>query len=141
MGVKKGDVVRLHYTIRTKDGKEFDSSSPGEPITFEVGRGEVILGVEEGVIGMEVGEKKEITISPGEGFGERNEEFIYKAPKDILQDLEAKRGDIIDLRAEDGRLVKAQVSHIDVDSVTFDLNHPLAGKTLKVEMEVVEVKV
>lgn len=140
MGVKKGDKVKLHYSYKVEGEKEFDSSIGKEPAEFKVGRGEVIQGVEEALIGMEQGEKKEITVSPEKGFGEQKDNLVQKASKDILGGREVKKGEVVDVRTGDGRPVKARVASVDEDSVTLDLNHPLAGKTLKFEIEVVDIQ-
>ncbi len=139
MAVKKGDTIRLHYTVKMENGEVFDSSVSGEPIRFEVGRGEVIEGIEEEVVGMKVGEKKEISVAPEKGFGQRKEDLVQKAPREILREREVAEGDIVDLRSADGRVARAQVVNVAKDSVTFDLNHPLAGRTVILQIELVEI--
>lgn len=140
MGVKEGDKVELHYTAKFDNGVTFDSSAGQEPVEFEVGAGQVIEGVDNGVIGLEAGEKKELTIVPEKGYGQHQEELIRQAPKEILGNQKVQKGEIIQLQTADGEVIPAQVMDTDSESVTFDLNHPLAGKVLKFEIEVVKIK-
>ncbi len=140
MPIKRGDIVEVHYTGKFEDGEEFDSSRTREPLVFKVGQGEIIKGFEDAVVGMEIGEKKEITIIPENAYGEYKEELVQKVPKDFLRGRDVKKGDILELRAPGNQLLRALVCEVDEDSVTFDLNHPLAGKVLKFEIEIVGIK-
>lgn len=117
----------------------FDSSVSRQPVRFEVGHGQVIQGIEEEVIGMNAGEEKKVCLSPEKGFGEHREGLIQSAPKEIFQGQEIVAGDIVDLRSAEGQLAKATIVNVAEDQVTFDLNHPLAGKNIIVKIELVEV--
>ncbi len=139
MTVKKGDTISLHYAIEMENGDVFDSSVSRDPIKFEIGSGRVIPGIEEGVIGMSIGDKKKVNISPEKGFGEHKGDLIQSAPKEVFKRHEVKAGDIVDLRSQDGELAKARIVNVDKEQVTFDLNHPLAGKKFSVQIELVEV--
>lgn len=139
MPVKKGDVVRLHYTGKFDDGMEFDSSKNGEPITFEVGSGEIIPGVDEAVEGMEVGEIKEVSVSPDKAYGERREDLVREFPISVLAGATVIEGQPIQLQTDEGQIVSAIVEKLTAETVTFDFNHPLAGKVLNFELELVEI--
>jgi len=137
--VKKGNLVRLHYTGKFDNGEEFDSSKNGEPITFEVGSGEIIPGVDEAVVGMEVGETKEISVSPDKAYGERREDLIREFPRSVLAGATVVEGQPIQLQTDTGQIVSAIVEKLTDETVTFDFNHPLAGKVLHFELELVEI--
>lgn len=140
MAVKKGDKIKVEYTGSLEDGTVFDSSEKhGQPLEFEVGAGQLIKGFDEGVIGMEKGEEKEIKIEPAQAYGERNEQLMQKVPKDkIPTDKELKPGMMLMLKAPDGRQMPAAIAEVTDTEVTIDMNHPLAGKTLNFKIKVVE---
>ena len=139
MGVKKGDTVELHYTAKFDDGIVFDTSSGQEPVRFQVGEGQVIRGVDEGIIGLETGDKTELIIEPASGYGNHQDNLIRQAPREVIGDQAVEKGEVIQLQTSEGEVIPAQVVDTDGESVTFDLNHPLAGKVLKFEVEVVSV--
>lgn len=140
MPVKEGDKIKVHYTGSLEDGTVFDSSEGKEPIEFEAGKGMVIKGFDSAVIGMEKGDEKEVTIKPDEAYGTSNDQLFQKVPKDQFpKDQEIKPGMMMLLKAPDGRQIPAKVASIDGEEVTIDLNHPLAGKTLKFKIKVEEI--
>jgi len=140
MGVKEGDKVHLHYTAKFDNGVTFDTSEGQEPVEFKVGANQIIEGVEEAVIGLETGDKKVVSIVPEKGYGQHEDDLIRQAPKDILGGQEVQNGEIIQLQTAEGEVIPAQIVDSDNESVTFDLNHPLAGKILNFEIEVIEVE-
>jgi FKBP-type peptidyl-prolyl cis-trans isomerases 2 len=139
MAVQKGDKVAIHYIGRLKDGKEFDNSyENGEPIKFEVGGGMVIPGFDEGVIGMEIGDKKTIVIPPEQAYGERMEEYVFDVSKsEFPKDADIHEGAIFQMQSDQGEVIPVVISKIEGDTVYLDANHPLAGKELTFEMELV----
>jgi len=143
MTVKKGDKIKVDYEGKLEDGSVFDSSKHGDhshPLEFEVGEGKIIKGFDEGVIGMEIGDEKEITIKPEDGYGMPNPELTQKIPKDkIPPGQEIKPGMILALGAPDGRQVPATVKEVSDTEVTIDINHPLAGKTLIFNVKLLEI--
>lgn len=138
MVIEKGNKVKVEYEGRFEDGTVFDSSEThGQPLEFEAGSGQVIKGFDEAVIGMEIGQEKEIKIDPSEGYGEHNPELIRKLPKDqfpegIKEDL------MIVLGSDDGRQFPAKIVEIGETEVSVDLNHPMAGKILIFKIKLVE---
>lgn len=138
--VKKGDKVKLHYTGRLKDGKVFDSSRNKEPLEFEAGTGQIIKGVDDAVVGMEPGEKKNISIDPEKGYGNYDEKLLIDVPKEKLpNDVSPQEGSTLRLVDKQGRAVPVKVTEIKDNSIQVDANHPLAGKKLDFEIEVVEI--
>lgn len=141
MAVKRGDLVKFHYTAQFEDGEIFASTRGKGPIGNKVGEGRLIRGIEDALVGMEISEKKEIIIPPDRGgYGQRDETLIKKFPKKTLGDIEEKLGKIIRLENEEGHVFNARVLAIETDAVTLDLNHPLAGKTLRFDIEILEIK-
>ncbi|HDP69973.1 MAG TPA: peptidylprolyl isomerase [Actinobacteria bacterium] len=140
MPVKKGDTVFVHYSGKLEDGMEFDSSEGRDPLAFEVGSGQVVLGFDEAVIGMEEGEKKDVTISPENGYGEYKQELMKDFSRSMLGTNQVTEGQTVQLQTPDDQVVSATVYKLSDDVVTFDFNHPLAGKTLCFEIELVGIK-
>ncbi len=141
MTAKKGDIVAVEYTGKLETGETFDTSKGKEPLEFEIGTGAVIKGFDEGIVGMKPGQEKEITIKPSEAYGERNENYVKELPREsIPKDLELKEGMILIFKREDGMRIPATVKEIGTKFVKADFNHPLAGKTLKFTIKLVEIK-
>ncbi len=125
--VKKGDKISVFYTGSLEDGSIFDSNEGKEALSFEAGSGQVIKGFDEAVIGMKVGESKDITLQPDDAYGDRKEEMVVKVPKTQFQGNEIKEG----MRVTSGQGLQAIIVAVGDEDVTLDFNFPLAGKTLK----------
>ncbi len=137
--VKKGDTVKIHYTGKFKDGETFDSSLSREPLEFELGKGMIIPGLEDAVEGMEVGEKKNVSITADQAYGQRDENLIVDVPKDKLPEgLEPEKGMPLRVKSQEGRDMQVVVAEVGDDSIKIDANSPLAGKDLEFELEIVE---
>ncbi|TWG92747.1 peptidylprolyl isomerase [Mesorhizobium sp. J18] len=138
--VKSGDVVRIHYTGKLADGTEFDSSAGREPLEFQVGAGQIISGLERQVEGMTVGERETVTIPADEAYGPRDERQVQIVPREAFpQDLNLAVGSRLQANTQDGRQIALTVTDIRDDQVTVDANHPLAGRDLIFDVEVVEI--
>lgn len=138
--VKKGDKVKIHYTGRIKDGQVFDSSLEREPIEFEIGSGRVIPGVDKGVIGMKPGEKKEVDVPPQEDYGEYEQKLLIDVPMDKMpKDIKPDVGMRLQMINNMGQPLPVLVTEVNDESVKLDANHPLAGKDLVFNIELVEV--
>jgi len=135
--VKQGDQVKVHYTGRLTDGTVFDSSREREPLEFEVGAEGLIPGFSNGVVGMDVGEEKSVTIEPAEGYGERHEEMVREVPRDALPEG-VKQGDPLSAQTEHGQ-IQVWVKELDDEKAIIDGNHPLAGQTLVFDIEMMEI--
>lgn len=135
-----GDIVRINYSGRLTDGTEFDSSAGRAPLEFTLGEGQVIKGLEEHVTGMEQGDKSTVTIPCDAAYGPRRNDAIQtldrdKVPSGITLDI----GTQLQARTADGGMLPIVVVGVDDKSVTVDANHPLAGKDLVFEVELVDI--
>jgi len=133
----KGDKVTIHYTGKTQDGNVFDSSQGGDPLQFTVGSGELIPGVNNAVEGMSVGESKTVEIAPQDGYGQRQDGLEQRVARNMLP-AEAKEGDPLRAQAE-GQEIIVWVKELGEEEAVLDANHPLAGKTLVFDLELVSV--
>ena len=143
MTIKKGDLIAVNYEGRFQNGEIFDSSSHGEhkhPLEFKAGEGKVVKGFDQAVIGMEKDEEKEFTLKPAEAYGEHNPQLQQKIPKSQLpQDQEPEVGMMIVAKTPDGSEFPIQITAVDGDTVTLDMNHPLAGKTLIFKIKILDI--
>ena len=137
--VKQGDTVRVHYIGRHEDGSEFDNSAGREPLEITIGESGVIAGFEDAVVGMTVGERKTVTIPPDQGYGPRRDEMIQEIDRSTIPEaLELKLGARLEASGEETMLTLTVVE-IGEKTVTLDANHPLAGKDLTYEIELVAI--
>jgi len=140
---KAGDTVRVHYEGQLSDGTIFDSSLEREPIEFILGQDTVIPGFEQAVIGMEVGESKDVSIPPEDGFGEYSEDLVVNIEKSILPpDINPELGMQLEVSSEEEVEETPRVftiAEIAEDSVTLDGNHPLAGEEIAFKIELLEI--
>lgn len=138
---KKGDLVFVHYTGKFESGEVFDTSVNGTPLYFIVGEGDIIEGFESAVIGMNIGDKKTIVIAPAQGYGDYSEERVITTKRTNFGDeFEPVVDQQIALQMENGERVIATIVKFDPESVTLDMNHPLAGKTLHFDLELMDIK-
>jgi FKBP-type peptidyl-prolyl cis-trans isomerase 2 len=140
--VKANDTVKVHYTGKLTDGQVFDSSvERGEPIEFTLGQGQLIPGFEKGLIDMKVNEKKTINIPKEEAYGEPREDLVQEVDKSQLpEEIKPEVGMGLVSKSPDGREMNLIVKDVKEDSIVVDGNHPLAGKDLVFDLEVVEIK-
>jgi peptidylprolyl isomerase len=137
---KQGDTVHIHYRGTLEDGSVFDSSEGSDPIAFTLGAGEVIPGFERAVEGMSTGEKKTETIPAEQAYGERREELVFTISKDQMpENSEIEIGDMLRVGFPDGSSADVQVAAMENESVTLDANHPLAGRDLTFQLELVSI--
>lgn len=139
--VKKDDTVKVHYTGKLQDGKVFDSSvERGEPMKFTMGQGQLIPGFENGIIDMKVKEKKTINIPKEEAYGVVRDELVQEVPKSQLpEDITPEVGMGLVSKTQNGQDINLVVKDVKEDSILVDGNHPLAGKDLIFDLEVVEI--
>jgi peptidylprolyl isomerase len=140
MQVKKGDVVRVHYTGTLLDGSQFDSSVGRSPLEFTVGAGQMIAGFDAGVLGMSVGDKKTIQIDPDNGYGQKDPNAIIEFPSsNVPEGMQVEVGMKLNLQNQYGQPVPVEVIEVKEDVIIMDANHFLAGKDLVFEVELVEI--
>ena len=138
--VKTGDTVRIHYT-GTTGGETFDSSRGREPLEFQVGSGQIIPGLDKAIAGMEVGETKTVEIPCAEAYGAVDPEARQQVPRaQIPADIPTEPGTQLQMQTPQGQVVPVTVVEADDTQVTLDANHPLAGRDLTFEVELVEIK-
>jgi peptidylprolyl isomerase len=139
--VKNGDTVRVHYHGRLTNGATFDSSEGREPLEFQVGAGMVIKGFDNGVLEMQVGDKKTVQIPVDQAYGPKNEELIMDFPKaNIPADLNPEVGMELQMSNAQGQVFPVKVAAVGTEFITLDANHPLAGEELIFDIELVEIK-
>jgi peptidylprolyl isomerase len=138
---KRGDKVRVHYRGTLDDGTEFDSSKGGDPIQFTLGQGDVIPGFESAVEGMSTGEKKTEHIRADRAYGQRRDDLVFNVSRDRMPpDSEVQVGDTLRIGFPDGNSSVVKVTEVGADNVTLDANHPLAGRDLTFELELVAIE-
>ena len=138
--VESGDKVKVHYTGKLDDGTVFDTSRDGEPAEFTVGKNQVIEGLEEAVLGMEPGDKKTAQVKPEKAFGEWSAGRIVEIDRiNLPEGLDPEVGQILRSRDPSGETKLVKVMEVDEDTVKLDANHPLAGRELTLELELVGI--
>jgi len=136
-----GDTVRVHYEGFLEDGNLFGSSRNSEPLEFTIGERTLIPAFETAVVGMEEGDTKSVSVAPEDAFGERREELVRTIDKEQLPShIDPQIGKVLEIRAEEGENVRAQITDVTEDRLTIDANHPLAGKRVTFEIELVEIE-
>ncbi len=139
--VKQGDTVRVHYTGRLEDGQVFDSSRDGEPLEFTVGAGEVISGFDEAVRGLNVGDSKTVEIESDDAYGPHRDGLVTQISREAAQfPVEPQVGMHFGLPLQDGSQIEVVVTEVTDTHVTIDGNHPLAGRRLIFDIELLEIK-
>lgn len=138
--VVKGNNVKVHYTGKLTDETVFDSSREREPLEFTVGAGQMIQGFDEAVEGMEIGESKQVTIPSDKAYGPKSEEAMVSVNKAQLPEgLEPQVGMQLEASQPDGRKQLLVIAEVKGEEVVLDGNHPLAGKDLIFDIELMEV--
>ncbi len=133
----EGTTVRVHYTGTLDDGTEFDSSKDRDPLEFTLGTGQVIPGFESAVSELAVGERATVVLEPEDAYGPHHAEAVQVVPATAFTE-EPDEGAIVQLLGPDGERLAATVAEVEGEEVTLDFNHPLAGKSLTFEIELVE---
>lgn len=137
--IKEGSTVAIHYTL-TVDGKVADSSRGGAPLEYVHGAGNIIIGLEKALAGLNPGDKKSVDIEAKDAYGEVNPDAKRKVPRDAIQGIDnIKVGDMVGASTGEHSF-RAIVSAVSDKEVELDFNHPLAGKALHFDVEVVSVK-
>ena len=141
MVVDDGKKVKIHYTgTLTKEGTQFDSSVGKDPFEFVVGAESVIKGFDDGVKEMEVGDKKTINIPSAEAYGAYLDDLVKTFPLDSMKGTDVTPGQTVLMSSEDGKKFPCMIKEIKEEEVLVDFNHPLAGKDLTFELELLSVE-
>ena len=137
---KDGDTVKVHYTGTLENGEVFDTSQEREPVEFQLGQGQLIPGFEKAVIGMSEGDSTKVDIPSDEAYGEVRDDLVINVPKDQLpDDVEPKIGMQLQVNQQNGQPIPVRITEIKNEELILDANHPLAGKDLTFEIELLEV--
>ena len=138
--VTDGQVVSMEYSLRV-DGKVIDSSAGGDPLEYLCGAGNIIPGLEREMEEMTVGESKNVVVAAEDGYGEVDEEAFIEAPRsEFPDDMPLKPGLEMELTGPEGHPMYARVESVEGETVTLNMNHPLAGKELHFEVKVVGLR-
>ena len=137
-GSQQGDTIKVHYTGKLEDGSVFDSSLQRDPLEFTIGEGQIIPGFEKAVVGMEAGQNKTVQIESAEAYGPRYEEMVQVVERtQIPDDISLEVGAQLQANHPQGGPIILTVTDLSDAEVTLDANHPLAGKDLTFEIELV----
>ncbi len=138
--VKAGDTIKVHYKGTLNDGSVFDSSEGRDPLEFEVGGGMVIKGFDDGVLGMQEGDKKKVNIPAIEAYGSSNPEMIFDFEREkIPADMPLEVGGMLNMN-NGQQTVPVKIIEVSNSSIKLDANHPMAGLDLNFDLELVSIQ-
>jgi FKBP-type peptidyl-prolyl cis-trans isomerase SlyD len=138
--VQNNVVVSMEYTLHVEN-EEIDSSKGQDPLQFLVGHGNIISGLEREMLGMKVGESKDVVVAPAEGYGEFDEEAFMDVPRSAFpKEMEIEEGSELTVRDDSGQSRYARVDAIEGDNVVLNFNHPLAGDELHFNVTIVGLR-
>ena len=140
MDVSTGKQVSIEYTLTLEDETVVDSNVGGKPLTFIQGSHNIIPGLESALDGMEIGESKQVTVTPEDAYGPVNEDAVSEIEKTYIPGDSLKVGAVLQGQSPDGSVIIARIVEILEETVMLDYNHPLAGKTLNFEVEILDVQ-
>lgn len=132
--------VTLHFALKLEDGNVVDSTFDKQPATFKVGDGNLLPGFEQALFGLKAGDKRTLTIEPEQGFGQPNPANVQVMPREQFQDMELAEGLLVIFNDAAKTELPGVVKSFDEQQVTIDFNHPLAGKSLTFEVEIIDVR-
>jgi FKBP-type peptidyl-prolyl cis-trans isomerase SlyD len=139
MKIEKNRVVRFHYTVTDVDGSELETSRDRAPMAYLAGHGGIIPGLEAALDGKQAGDKLDATVTPEQAYGERRDGLTQRLPKKYFKDARLKPGMTVVLQSQQGpRMVTVQ--KVGMSVVDVDLNHPMAGKTLTFNVDIIDVR-
>ncbi|WP_339920186.1 peptidylprolyl isomerase [uncultured Flavobacterium sp.] len=139
--VRENNTVKVHYVGKLSDGQVFDTSEGKEPLEFTLGQGKLIPGFEKGLIDMKLNEKKTITISQEDAYGEARQDLIQEVDKSQLpEDITPEVGMGLVSKSSDGNEMNLLIVEVKEATIVIDGNHPLAGKELIFDLEVVDIQ-
>ena len=138
--VKDGLVVSMEYKL-TVEGEVLDSSDEAGPLQFLVGYGNIIPGLENEMMGMKIGDSKDVTVQPADGYGEFEDDAFMDVPRsEFPADMELEEGMELHVTDEEGNHQAAYIAEFDDKTVKLDFNHPLAGAVLEFSVKVVDLR-
>ncbi len=138
MVIESGKIVKIHYTLMV-NGDVLETSQDSGPLEYEHGRGQIIPGLENALEGLSMGDSGQVDIGPDDAYGAINPELILEIPRDQVQDGLIEIGTVLRGKDAQGKTLQGIVREVNDEQVTVDFNHPLAGKELHFDFEVIEV--
>jgi FKBP-type peptidyl-prolyl cis-trans isomerase SlyD len=138
--ISDGKTISMEYTLTLEDKKVLDTNVGGDPLNFTQGSHQIIPGLETALEGMKVGESKQVTVAPEQGYGAINPKAIQEVPLENIPDNARKVGAQLQGKDAQGRMVQARVSDVKEQVVMLDYNHPLAGKTLLFDVKILNIQ-
>jgi FKBP-type peptidyl-prolyl cis-trans isomerase 2 len=137
---KEGDRVKINFIGKLEDGSVFANTADSEPLEFKLGENKIIPGIENAVEGMNVGESKTVNVNPEQAYGQRRDELVEEVSRDQFpENVEPKVGQRFEVPRQVGQPMVVQVVDVSQQTVTLDGNHPLAGRDLTFELELLEI--
>jgi peptidylprolyl isomerase len=137
---KAGDRVKINFTGKLEDGSVFANTAVSEPLEFKLGEGKIIPGIENAVEGMSVGESKTVKVTPEQAYGQRRDELVEEVSRDRFpKGVEPQVGQKFEVPQQEGQPMVVKVVEVSEQTVTLDGNHPLAGRDLTFELELLEI--
>ncbi|HZZ84883.1 MAG TPA: peptidylprolyl isomerase [Anaeromyxobacteraceae bacterium] len=141
MQIGKGSVVELDYRLHLGDGKVIDQSQPGDPLSYIHGEGHIVPGLENALSGLGVGDSKQVVVAPAEGYGDHDARGVQEVPRNAFPpDFAPEVGMEAQAQGPDGEQLNFVITDVKLETVTIDMNHPLAGKTLHFDVTVKGVR-
>ncbi len=141
MKIEANSVVSIHYTLTGEDGEVIDSSADAEPLVYLAGAGNIIPGLDTALLSLQVGDKKQVTVAPEEGYGVHDEELVQKLPRDMFGGVESiEVGMSFQANDASGQVRFVEVVKVEDDGITIDGNHALAGKVLNFDISIEDVR-
>lgn len=140
MSIGIGTKVSIEYTLTLEDGSVVDTNEGAEPLSYVHGESQIIPGLERSLEGMEVGEKKTVSVEPDDAYGAVDDEAFLEVSKERVPESARRLGAVVHGQAENGQVFTARVAEVGEESLVLDFNHPLAGKTLLFDVTVLAIE-
>jgi FKBP-type peptidyl-prolyl cis-trans isomerase SlyD len=138
--ISDGKTISIEYTLTLEDKKVLDTNVGNAPLNFTQGSHQIIPGLETALEGMKVGESKQVTVAPEQGYGPINPQAVQEVPIEKIPEEARKIGAQLQGKDAQGRMVQARVSEVKEQVVMLDYNHPLAGKTLLFDVKILDIQ-
>lgn len=141
MTVQKNKVVSIHYTLTLDDGETVDSSREREPLAFLVGHEQIIPGLENELLDLQVGDAKSVTVAPEQAYGVYEESLVQALQRsNIPGHVDLEEGGVLRAQDENGQILEGTIIELTDERVVLDFNHPLAGETLHFDTEIIAIR-
>ncbi|MCL4279920.1 MAG: peptidylprolyl isomerase [Ignavibacteriaceae bacterium] len=141
MALMMNKVITINYTLKDKEGNLLDSTDNGGPFSFITGNMQVLPGLEEALVSMIIGSKKNIKLAAADAYGEYDENAIQKVNRSLFpEEAELETGMTYFAHSPEGQHIQFVITKIENDDITVNFNHPLAGKNLEFDVELLDVR-